>query len=94
MGQFLDSAAFANASAGVTQTPTDGRKTTVATTSGGTSPVANLAVSSVMSALSSGGTRVYLSVDILMFLSYISFYCYLLYYCFLVRYSTCFMRYA
>ncbi|CAF0852450.1 unnamed protein product [Rotaria sp. Silwood1] len=52
-----NSAAFASASSGSTQTPTDGKKTTVATTSGGTSPVTNLAVSSVMSAFSSGGNR-------------------------------------
>ncbi|CAM2699742.1 unnamed protein product [Rotaria socialis] len=52
-----NSTAFANASAGVTQTPTDGKKTTMVTTSGAASPVANIAVSSVMSALSSGGNR-------------------------------------
>ncbi|CAM4796676.1 unnamed protein product [Rotaria magnacalcarata] len=52
-----NSTALANASAGVTQTPIDGKKATMVTTSGGASPVANIAVSSVMSALSSGGNR-------------------------------------
>ncbi|CAF4036923.1 unnamed protein product [Rotaria sp. Silwood2] len=52
-----NSAALASASGGGAQTATDGKKTTVATTSGGASPVTNLGVSSVMSALASGGNR-------------------------------------
>ncbi|CAF3996575.1 unnamed protein product [Rotaria sp. Silwood2] len=52
-----NSAALASASGGGAQTGTDGKKTTVATTSGGASPVTNLGVSSVMSALASGGNR-------------------------------------
>ena len=56
MGQFLDSAVYASGgTGGGTQTPTDGKKTTTVTTP---------AVSSVVSALPSGGTRVYLCICI------------------------------
>lgn len=64
MGQFLDSAAFAGATAAGTPTPPDAKKTTMVPTSGATSPVATLAVSSVMSAFGSGGTRLSLSIHI------------------------------
>jgi hypothetical protein len=58
MGQFLDSAAFASGTGGGTQTPTDGKKSTVVTTGGGNLPVSTVVASSVMSPFSGGGTRV------------------------------------
>jgi hypothetical protein len=59
MGQFLDSAVLASGTGGGTQTPTDGKKSTVVTTVGGNSPVTTPTLSPVVSAFSGGGTRVY-----------------------------------
>jgi hypothetical protein len=60
MGQFLDSAVFASGSGAVggTQTPPDGKKSTMVTAGSGMSPVTSPPVSSVVSAFASGGTRV------------------------------------
>ncbi len=70
MGQFLDSAGFASGAGagavagagggggGGTQTPNDGKKSTIITPGTGTSPAAIPAVSSLVSAFASGGTRV------------------------------------
>lgn len=66
MGQFLDSAVFASGTGsgggGGIQTPTDGKKPTIPATGGGVSPVTTSPMSSVVSAFSSGGTRVCLVV--------------------------------
>jgi hypothetical protein len=60
MGQFLDSTVLGSGTGGGggTQTPTDGKKSTMVTIGGGNLPVTTLAGSSVMSAFASGGTRV------------------------------------
>ncbi len=59
MGQFLDSTVPGSGTGGGgTQTPTDGKKSTMVTIGGGNLPVTTVAGSSVMSAFASGGTRV------------------------------------
>jgi hypothetical protein len=67
MGQFLDSAAIASGTGGgTTPTPTNGKKSPMVPTGGGTIPITIPPVSSVMSAFASGGTRVYLSIEYLL----------------------------